>query len=186
MTRILRPVPLVVLAGVAALLALLAYGIASNETGQSIDSKLAQGERPKTPAVKLPPLDGKGPTVTLPGDYAGKVVVLNFWASWCPPCKDEAPVLARWQPRLAKQNATIVGVDVLDVTGDARLFIEEHDLDFPHLRDPDGSRLKNFEIVAYPETIVLDRKGRIAATSRGTVDERFFEEKVEPLLKESS
>jgi cytochrome c biogenesis protein CcmG/thiol:disulfide interchange protein DsbE len=167
---------------VLALLALLAYGIAQNQTSQSIDSQLAAGKRPAPPDLTLPPLGGGGP-VSL-ATYRGKVVVLNFWASWCPPCKGEAPVLARWQPRLKAHNGTIVGVDVLDVTSDAQHFVTEHKLAFPHLRDEDGSRLKSFQVVGYPETIVLDRKGRIAATSRGAIDDRFFTQKVEPLLKE--
>jgi cytochrome c biogenesis protein CcmG/thiol:disulfide interchange protein DsbE len=167
---------------VLALLALLAYGIAQNQNGQSIDSQLAAGKRPSPPDLKLPPLGGGAP-VTL-SSYRGKVVVLNFWASWCPPCKGEAPVLARWQPRLKARSGTIVGVDVLDVTSDAERFVTDHKLDFPHLRDQDGSRLKSFEVVGYPETIVLDRKGRIAATSRGAIDDRFFTQKVQPLLKE--
>ena len=182
MSRLLRPVPLVALAAVLALLALLAYGIAQNQTGETIDSQLAAGKRPVPPALTLPPLGGGAP-VSL-ASFRGKVVVLNFRASWCPPCKEEAPILSRWQPRLKAQNGTIVGVDVLDVSSDARRFATEHKLDFPHLRDGDGSRLKAFEVVGYPETIVLDRKGRIAATSRGTIDDRFFTQKVEPLLKE--
>jgi cytochrome c biogenesis protein CcmG/thiol:disulfide interchange protein DsbE len=181
-SRLLRPVPLVALAGVLALLALLAYGIASNETGQSIDSQLAAGKRPDPPDVELPALAGES-KVKL-SSYKGKVVVLNYWASWCPPCKDEAPVLARWQPRLEARNGTIVGVDVLDVRSDAQQFIDEHKLDYPQLRDGDGATLKSFEIVGYPETVVLDRRGRIAATSRGAIDEKFFVEKVQPLLKE--
>jgi cytochrome c biogenesis protein CcmG/thiol:disulfide interchange protein DsbE len=182
-SRLLRPVPLVALAAVLALLALLAYGIAQNQNGQSIDSQLAAGKRPAPPDLELPPLAGGGAPVNI-SSYRGKVVVLNFWASWCPPCKGEAPVLARWQPRLKARGGTIVGVDVLDVTSDAQDFADQHKLDFPQLRDQDGSRLKSFEVVGYPETIVLDRKGRIAATSRGTVDDRFFTQHVEPLLKE--
>jgi cytochrome c biogenesis protein CcmG/thiol:disulfide interchange protein DsbE len=169
---------------VLALLALLGYGIASNQTSQSIDSQLAAGKRPTTPDVTLPALDG-GKDVAL-SSYRGKVVVLNFWASWCPPCKQEAPVLARWQPRLQAKGATIVGVDVLDLRSDAHRFIAEHKLDFPHLRDQDGSRLKSFQVVGYPETVVLDRQGRIGATSRGPIDDAFFEKKVVPLLKESA
>ena len=184
MSRLLRPVPLVALAAVLALLALLAYGIAQNRNGTSIDSELAAGKRPLPPSLTLPPLQGGAP-VSL-ASYRGKVVVLNFWASWCPPCKEEAPILARWQPRLKAQNGTIVGVDVLDVSSDAEHFAKEHKLAFPHLRDADGSRLKAFEVVGYPETIVLDRRGRIAATSRGAVDDRFFTQKVEPLLKEQA
>jgi cytochrome c biogenesis protein CcmG/thiol:disulfide interchange protein DsbE len=167
---------------VLALLALLAYGIAQNQTGQSIDSQLAAGKRPPAPKVSLPRLDGGG-DVSL-SSYRGKVVVLNFWASWCPPCKNEAPVLSRWQKTLSRAGGTIVGVDVLDVSSDAEHFIADHKLDFPHLRDQDGSRLKSFEVVGYPETVVLDRKGRIAATSRGVVDDAFFKKKVQPLLKE--
>jgi cytochrome c biogenesis protein CcmG/thiol:disulfide interchange protein DsbE len=181
-SRLLRPVPLVAIAAVLALLALLGYGIVQNQTGASIDSQLAAGKRPAPPDLELPPLRGGGPVAL--SSYRGKVVVLNFWASWCPPCKDEAPVLARWQPRLKARNATIVGVDVLDVSSDAERFVADHGLDFPHLRDQDGSRLKSFEIVGYPETIVLDRKGRIAASSRGAIDDRFFTQKVQPLLKE--
>ena len=167
-----------------ALLALLAYGVAQSGTSQSIDSQLAAGKRPAAPDVSLPQLDG-GDEVKI-SSYKGRVVVLNFWASWCGPCKVEAPILARWQPRLEAKQGTIVGVDVLDVTGDAKQFIEAHKLDFPQLRDGDGSELRSFEVVGYPETVVLDRRGRIAATRRGPIDEEFFARKVSPLLEERS
>ena len=183
MKRPFSPSLVLGVAGVVAFVALLAYGLSANESDSTIEDALKRGERPAAPEFELPRLEDDGEESSL-RDYRGEVVVLNFWASWCPPCKNEAPVLARWQPRLAKQNSTIVGVDVLDVSSDAQRFIDEHDLDFPQLRDQDGSRLKSFEIVGYPETIVLDRKGRIAATSRGTVDEKFFVQKVQPLLKE--
>jgi cytochrome c biogenesis protein CcmG/thiol:disulfide interchange protein DsbE len=169
---------------VLALLALLGYGIAENGTSQSIDSQLAAGKRPKAPDVSFPPLKGGAP-VSLSA-YRDKVVVLNFWASWCPPCKQEAPILSRWQKTLTHAGGTIVGVDVLDVSNDAEQFIAAHKLEFPHLRDQDGSRLKSFEVVGYPETIVIDRKGRIAATSRGVVNDDFFVKKVEPLLREAA
>jgi cytochrome c biogenesis protein CcmG/thiol:disulfide interchange protein DsbE len=80
----------------------------------------------------------------------------------------------------------VVGVDVLDVTTDAQAFLKEFGVTYPQLRDADGSKLPLFEIRGYPETIVLDRRGRIAATARGVVDERFFTERVQPLLKEGT
>lgn len=165
-----------------ALVALLAYGVASKGTDNSIDSQLAAGKRPVAPATTLAKLGGGAPVAL--SSYRGKVVVLNFWASWCGPCRREAPILQRWQHKLSAQNATVVGIDVLDVTGDARKFIAQYGLKYPQLRDGDGSHLKRFGVVGYPETIVLDRRGRIAATARGPVDDRFFTERVAPLLKE--
>ena len=167
-----------------ALVALLGYGVASKQADTSIDTQLAAGKRPAGPAISLAKLDGAG-KVEL-SSYKGQVVVLNFWASWCGPCRTEAPLLERWQKKMKLQQATVVGVDVLDVSDDAKRFVGEFGLSYPQLRDGDGSNLKRFDVVGYPETVVLDRQGRIAATSRGAVDDKFFTEKVMPLLKERS
>jgi cytochrome c biogenesis protein CcmG, thiol:disulfide interchange protein DsbE len=168
----------------ASLIGLLVYGVSALSPSRTLDEAIASGQRPQAPAAHLAlPVLGGGGLQTL-GARRGEVVVLNFWASWCPPCRDEAPLLERWQRKLQRQQASVVGVDVLDVTGDAQKFIREHGLSYPQLRDADGSKLKRFDVVGYPETIVLDRQGRIAATSRGTVDDRFFTDQVVPLLKE--
>jgi cytochrome c biogenesis protein CcmG/thiol:disulfide interchange protein DsbE len=169
---------------VLAIVALLAYGVASKQDDTSIDTQLAAGKRPATPATTLPRLGGGGQVAL--SSFRGQVVVLNFWASWCGPCRSEAPILERWQKRLGAQRATIVGIDVLDVSGDAQRFVSKYGLSYPQLRDGDGSNLRRFDVVGYPETVVLDRQGRIAATSRGPVDDRFFADHVMPLLKEAA
>ena len=173
-----RPSAVVVLvvAGVIGLIALLAYGVASENPEQDVAGKRA-------PEISLPPLEG-GEERSL-ADYRGQVVVLNYWASWCEPCRDESPLLERWHQRISSRNATVLGVDVLDVTSDALAFIDEYGLTYPHLRDKDGSTQEEFGVVAYPETFVIDRDGRIAATRRGPVDEEFMRANVVPLLRDN-
>jgi cytochrome c biogenesis protein CcmG, thiol:disulfide interchange protein DsbE len=182
MKRLLSPVPIAILAAVVALVALLAYGLASNDPDRGVERALLAGEREQAPELDLPRLDGEA-RETL-ADYRGQVVVLNFWASWCPPCRDESPLLQRWHQRLAGEDATLLGVDVLDVDTDAREFIDEFGLTFPQLRDGPGDTMDDFGIAQLPETFVIDREGRIAAVRRGPVDDKWMREQVVPLLRE--
>src|SRR5690349_19843994 len=173
MRRLLAPIPIAVLCAVVALVALLAYGLASNEPDHKVDNAVAAGQRDPAPDIDLPRLDG-----------AGKGFVLNYWASWCPPCREESPLLERWHQRLKKSNATVLGIDVQDVSGDARAFAKENSLSYPMLRDGPGNTRDELGILGLPETFVIDRRGRIAAVQRGAVDDQFMRDKVAPLLKE--
>ena len=184
MRRILSPVPIAVIVAVLALLALLVYGIAANQEDRGIESALARGEREPAPALTLPRLDGRGRGSL--ADYRGKVVVLNIWASWCEPCRTESPLLERWHRRISRRGGTVLGIDVLDVTSDAREFIREFRLTYPLLRDKGGETIESLGVSAYPETFVIDRRGRIAATRRGPVDERFMRRHLPRLLREPS
>ena len=180
MKRLLAPVPIAVLCSVVALIALLAYGLAQNEPDRQVEESLARGEAEPAPALELPALDGDGRGSL--ADYKGEVVVLNFWASWCEPCREESPLLDRWHRRMSERGGTVLGVDVLDVTEDANDFIREYGLSYPMLKDRDGETLESFGVVAYPETFVIDRQGRIVAVRRGPVDEEFMTAEVAPLL----
>jgi cytochrome c biogenesis protein CcmG/thiol:disulfide interchange protein DsbE len=180
MQRVLSPVPIAAVCVLVALVALLAYGLAQNEPDRSVDQALAQGERASAPDLELPKLGGGGNGSL--DDYRGQVVVLNFWASWCKPCKDESPLLEKWHQRMRDRGGTVLGVDMLDVTSRAEEFIDEYDLSYPMLKDKDGDGLESYGVVQYPETFVIDRRGRIAAVQRGPVDEDFMQTRVEPLL----
>jgi cytochrome c biogenesis protein CcmG, thiol:disulfide interchange protein DsbE len=184
MRRLLAPIPIAVLCAVVALVALLGYGLASNEPDRKVDNAVAAGQRDPAPDIELPKLQSPG-TGSL-ADYRGQVVVLNYWASWCPPCLAESPLLERWHRRLTKNRATVLGVDVQDVTGDARAFAAKYGLTYPMLRDGPGDTRDDLGILGLPETFVIDRRGRIAAVQRGAVDEQFMREQVQPLLKERS
>lgn len=166
----------------AALVGLLAYGVAQKRTDTSIDQAVAVGERIEAPDASLPLLGAGGRTSL--ADYRGKVVVLNFWASWCPPCVDELPLLERTQRRIAPREATVVGVNYKDISTDALGFVRRYDLSYPSLRDRDGEFAREYASTAFPETFVIDRRGRIAAKRRGPVDQAWLDATLPELLAE--
>src|SRR5436190_5607073 len=181
MKRFLSPLPLAGVLGVAALLALLVYAVAQSGSSHSIDDAIARGERPAAPSVTLPRLGAPGESSL--AAYRGRVVVLNFWASWCDPCKSETPLLERWHRRIVARGGTVLGIDEQDVEGDALRFARRYGVTYPSLRDGPGAQQKEFGVTGVPETILIDRRGRVASTDRGPVDDEFFRTKLLPLLR---
>jgi cytochrome c biogenesis protein CcmG, thiol:disulfide interchange protein DsbE len=172
----------VAIASLAALVGLLAYGVASKRTDTSIDSAIASGKRIEAPRATLPVLGAQGQKSL--ANYRGKVVVMNFWASWCGPCTDELPLLERTQRTIAARNATVLGINYKDVSGDALGYVRRFHLSYPSLRDRDGRYADDYASRAFPETFVIDRKGRIAARRRGPVDQTWLDRVLPPLLAE--
>jgi peroxiredoxin len=105
----------------------------------------------------------------------GKAVVLNFWASWCIPCKSEAKSLESAWSRYRGDGVEFVGVDFHDVTGDARRFVTAHKLTFPMLQDGSGDvTTGRYGVSQVPETYVIDRQGRIVAHLAGPITTSAF------------
>jgi cytochrome c biogenesis protein CcmG, thiol:disulfide interchange protein DsbE len=168
----------------AALVGLLAYGIAATGEDSSIEEALGAGDRIEAPAADTAlPVLGKDGEGTL-ADYRGKVVILNFWASWCPPCVDELPLLQRTQERIAGQDATVVGVNYKDLPEKAQRFVDRYSLTYPSLRDREGEVAEQYGARAFPETFVIDRDGRIAAVRRGPVTQEWLDRTLPELLGE--
>jgi cytochrome c biogenesis protein CcmG, thiol:disulfide interchange protein DsbE len=182
MQRLRSPFVIAVLTGVVALLGLLVYGLAHSSPSRSIDDSVAKGERKPAPGFSLPRLGG-GAHHAL-ADYRGKVVVLNFWGSWCDPCREESPLLQRWQKRISKGGrGTVLGVDVLDNTPDAQRFVRRYGLSFDMVKDSGDQLRGRYGVAGVPETFVIDPQGRIAAVQRGPVDDHFMRTKVLPLVE---
>jgi cytochrome c biogenesis protein CcmG/thiol:disulfide interchange protein DsbE len=167
-------VPIVVAVLGAALVSLLVYGVVARRDDTSLDSAVKKGQLPAAPGsgVSLPTLDGSSRQSL--AALRGKVVVLNFWASWCPPCEDEAPVLERAQRKLASSGGTVLGVTYKDDAGASRDFMRAHKLSYPSLRDDRLDLAPKYGTTKLPETFVLDKRGRVVALSRGEVSQDFL------------
>ena len=159
---------------VALLVGLLAWRVVRQEEGRALSAKLEQGQRPAAPSFTLESLGGDR-RISL-ADYRGKVVVLNFWASWCRPCKEEAPLLeAAWR-RYRDQGVVVLGVDAQDFRSDAQRFVDRYGLTYPIAHDRNGSTLGRFGLTGFPETWFVGRDGRL-------VGERIAEELSEEALE---
>ncbi len=157
-----------------AVVGLLVYGLSTQAATRTLDEAVARGARPPAPqaGAGLPLLNGPG-TGSL-ASYKGRVVVLNFWASWCEPCQVEAPRLERAQHQLVAHGGTVLGVTYEDASPDSQSFVRRFALTYPNLRDPTGDFAHAYGTNQLPETFVIDRSGRVAAISRGEVDQAFL------------
>jgi cytochrome c biogenesis protein CcmG/thiol:disulfide interchange protein DsbE len=168
-------VPTAVAVLAVALVGLLVYGVVARQDDTSLDAAVRKGDRPAAPGsgIALPALSGARQTSL--ADLRGRVVVLNFWASWCGPCEQEAPALERAQRTLRGKGGTVLGVTYKDYAADSRQFVRKFNLTYPSLRDDRLQLAPRFGTTKLPETFVLDRRGRVVAMSRGQVDEQFLQ-----------
>ena len=181
MRRLLFPGLAVAAAG--ALLALLAFGVVDQGTSTSIDSAVAQKRLPPAPNahMALPVLGSPAATESL-SRLRGKVVVVNVFASWCGPCKAEAPILEQEQRKLVKAGATVLGVTYLDNSTDSEQFVRQWHITYPVVRDVDGNFVRSFGTSGVPETFVINRQGRIAALRRFQLDGQWLTQTLPPIL----
>jgi cytochrome c biogenesis protein CcmG/thiol:disulfide interchange protein DsbE len=167
----------------ALLVGLLAYGVTTTGTDTTLDSAMAAGKRVDPPtSAPLPELGGGGSGSL--ADYRGKVVLVNVWASWCAPCRDELPLIEKAHRWLQLHGGTVLGIDVKENSGAALRAVDDFGLSYPNLRDRDGSFVRHWGQTGYPESYVIDRRGRVAAVRRLPVTQKWLDQTLAPLVDE--
>jgi cytochrome c biogenesis protein CcmG/thiol:disulfide interchange protein DsbE len=173
-----------VIALAAAFLALLTYGLLSKGSDDRIDQALADGRPTAAPGFSLEVLEqgtlpprlarsvgpalGRG-RLSL-ADARGTPVVLNLWASWCTPCRGEAPRLERGWRAVGAKGVLFLGLDIQDVRGDAHAFAARYGLTYPSVRESGREVANEYGATGIPETYFIDSRGRVVAHARGPVD----------------
>lgn len=154
------------LVAVAALLALLVWKVSTRDPGGAA-ARLAAGNGAPVPApaFTLPRIGGipgapTGGPISL-ASLRGKAVVLNFWASWCLPCKQESPRLQKAYVKYRDQGVVVLGIDAQDFVGDARRFAKRYGLTYPIVHDGSGKTLTPYGVTGFPETFFVDRQGNL-------------------------
>jgi len=164
---------LVTLAG-ACLIALLIYGVSTQSSNRTLDELVARKQYPVAPnATRSLPVLGHNSRSSL-SSLHGKVVVLNFWASWCEPCQVEAPLLEQAQHSLERHDATVLGVTYLDASPDSEGFVRRFHLSYTSLRDNTGAFAHSYGTDQLPESFLINRQGRIVDISRGEIGQPFL------------
>lgn len=176
------PVVLLLVLGIAfALLGLLAFGWLQRQA-PPLEVGLA-------PQFEIKTFDGQ--TLRL-ADLKGKPVVLNFWASWCIPCRDEAPALQALWEKYRDQGLVVIGVDYVDTDPEAKKFMQEFGVTYPTGADVGTIISSKYKITGVPETYFITREGKLLAGKDGTgrangnyigaISARALQERVEQLM----
>jgi len=149
----------IAIAAVVGLFALLVWKLAFGNSGGAA-GQLANGQHPAAPVFTLDRLDSTAGKLSLQS-LKGKPVVVNFWASWCIPCENEAPALQKSYETYKSRGLVVLGVDAQDFRADAKRFARRYGVTYPIVYDGQGSTLGTWGVTGFPETYFVDRTGHL-------------------------
>lgn len=166
-----------------AFVSLLGFGLIARAPDGRIDEALAKGGAPDAPGFDLAVLEAGQPPERLRrgleqatadgrvrlAELHGTPLVLNFWASWCPPCREEAPVLERVWREAGRSGVLFVGLDMEDVRDDARAFLREFRSTYPNIREGAKATSRRYGATGLPETFFISSRGQIVSHVIGAV-----------------
>lgn len=132
------------------------------------------------PDLKLTDIDGNEIGIT---DYRGQVVLINNWATWCPPCRAEMPTLEAYFQDHRQDGFTLIGIEAGDARDEVAEFATEYKLSFPVWLDPQNDSLRGFYNASLPNSYVIDRGGTVVLGWTGAISREMLEEHVTPLLE---
>ncbi|HVU67549.1 MAG TPA: TlpA disulfide reductase family protein [Ktedonobacteraceae bacterium] len=134
------------------------------------------------PNFALPALNGTDQHTISLADFKGKAVVINFWSSTCQPCKDEMPLLETQWERVQQQGIVFLGIDVEDTTSDGQAFLKEHGATYSSVIDTSGRTLVDYGVTYTPETIFIDRTGKVINAVRMEITSQQLQDNLQKLL----
>ena len=175
-----------ILAGLG-IIALIAVGLILNtnqgEEIESIDALTFPPVEVNQPAPELTLFDLDGNEVSLK-DFLGEVILVNNWATWCPPCREEMPEFKAYYDKYKDQGFQVIAIEAGEPEAEVRNFVEQAGLDFVILLDPENKSLITFQHNSLPNSFVIDRKGNLRLAWLGAINGPTLEKYVTPLLKE--
>ncbi len=144
-------------------------------------ARVAPRENFRAPEFSLPALDGRQVSLN---DLRGQIVLINFWATWCPPCRAEMPEIQALYESHRGQNFTVLAINQAEDDRSASQFAQQLRLTFPILLDRDGAIARQYQLQALPTSFFIDRDGVIRAASLGQMNRAYMEAELAKLLEQ--
>jgi cytochrome c biogenesis protein CcmG/thiol:disulfide interchange protein DsbE len=170
-----------ILAGIAVALLLIPTANSSQGSNNQVKSVVPVKVNFAAPELALRDVMGKASSLT---DYKGQIILINNWATWCPPCKAEMPAFEEFYTRHKEQGFVLIAVEAGEPVDDVNKFIKDYGLTFPVWLDPQNVSIKIFKNYNLPNSYVIDRNGQVRYTWTGGISLENLEKYITPLLED--